>query len=200
MQKLNHDIHQSPHLDKPVYAEWMTQQSDVQYLNSAMLYLVHKMQYMGGATVVSTAKAGEGVKELKRFADLWASVFTGITIIANRVTPIHRDGKGHPSWFDLLLACGSDSQCFLEVPDLGARVRYHPGDACLICGRILSHAVTNWDGSGRIAYAHYNRPGVVSRFGVNVSSEWPTLVRYGGYMDPDFVKRQAMFRREFLVI
>lgn len=152
---------------------------------------------MGAVDVVSQVKAGEGVKELKQFADLWPSIFTGITIIANRLTPVHRDGKGHPSWFDLLVACGFDSQCFLEVPDLGARVRYNPGDACLLSGRILSHAVTGWEGSGRIAYAQYSRPAVAARFGVNISSEWPSLSRYGKYMHRKFLKRHHMFQGEF---
>lgn len=118
-----------------------------------MLYLIHKSQYMGAVDVVSQVKAEEGIKELKKFTDLRPSAFTGITIIANQLTPIYWDSKGYPSWFNLLVACGFDSRYFLEVFNLSAHVQYNPGDACLSLGQILSHAVTGWKGTGQIAYA-----------------------------------------------
>lgn len=55
--------------------------------------------------------------------DWWSKLeFSGAGALHLLVYGNPADGKGHPSWFDLLVACRFDSQCFLEVSDLGAHV------------------------------------------------------------------------------
>ncbi|KAI0689469.1 hypothetical protein BC835DRAFT_1219056, partial [Cytidiella melzeri] len=71
----------------------------------------------------------------------WPSVFSGIAVIGNRVTPSHWDRLGRLVWYNLLFSCGTDQDYKLDLPDIGASVQYHPGDACFVAGNALQHEV-----------------------------------------------------------
>lgn len=171
----------------------MQKQEATHYLYAAILSLVHPAQFKTAASMAACAKVGVNIVS-RRYGHLWPSVFTGITIIANRETPPHRDAQGWPAWFDLLASVGQDEYASLNILDLGAKVSYRPGDVNLICGRLLKHAVDGWKGSGRLAYAFYMRPMVAERFGLFVDAEWSKLSFYTDLMDPSFAKRHGMFQ------
>ena len=98
--------------------------------------------------------------------EAWPSFATSMSIIANRVTPLHRDRSGKPSFQDILFSLGRHTDAWLTVLDLGARFRYLPGTAVVLCGRVLKHAVTSWEGGDRVCYAHYTREEALSHLGI----------------------------------
>ena len=64
----------------------------------------------------------------KDIANEWQSVYTGINVISNRLTPAHRDSKGRPEWFNTLANyCDGDSQPRLQITDLGLDLEYSSG-------------------------------------------------------------------------
>ena len=94
---------------------------------------------------------------------LWPSVFSGLSVIANRETPSHRDVNGHHPWYDLLCSAGFHERCILKVVDLEATFSYKPGTLIGICGRTLRHKVKGWEGMDRLCIAHFMRFGVMDR-------------------------------------
>jgi len=104
------------------------------------------------------------MKDTKGVALKWQSVFTGVSIISNRLTPKHRDSKGRPEWYDLLANFfqGGSSPRFL-VSDLGLDLNYSSGTVIGFCGSILEHEVKAWGRGDRVCYAHFMRENVRDR-------------------------------------
>jgi hypothetical protein len=100
-------------------------------------------------------------------AKQWQSVYTGIAIISNRVTPAHRDTKGKPEWFDLLVnyTGGDDSKPQLLIHDLGLELDYSSGTVVGLCGTIFEHEVKSWGEGDRVCYAHFMREAVRNSLG-----------------------------------
>jgi hypothetical protein len=99
-------------------------------------------------------------------ANKWQSVYTGIAIISNRVTPPHRDSKGKPEWFDLLMNyAGTAANPNLLINDLGLELEYPSGTVVGLCGTIFEHEVRSWGDGDRVCYAHFMREAVRKRLG-----------------------------------
>lgn len=97
----------------------------------------------------------------------WQSVYSGITVISNRVTPPHRDSKGRPEWFDTLASyCNGGSTPYLSIRDLGLKLQYSSGTVAAFCGTVLEHEVKSWGRGDRVCYAHYMRENVRERLNV----------------------------------
>lgn len=97
-------------------------------------------------------------------AKQWQSVYTGIAVISNRVTPAHRDSKGKPEWFDLLMNyAGSGTNPKLLIRDLGLELNYSSGTVVGLCGTIFEHEVRSWGDGDRVCYAHFMREAVRKR-------------------------------------
>ena len=104
----------------------------------------------------------------KDIALKWQSVFTGVSIISNRVTPLHRDSRGRPQWFDLLanFSEGRSTPRFL-ITELGLDLEYSSGIVLGFCGSILEHEVKAWGQGDKICYAHFMRESVRKRLHVS---------------------------------
>ena len=96
----------------------------------------------------------------------WNSLFSGMELIVNRRTPFHRDQGGSPSMYDLLLSAGNHEEAKLELPDIGTNLKYDPGTAVLICGRVLGHRAMEWKGGDRVCIAHFVKDLVHNRLGI----------------------------------
>ena len=95
-------------------------------LFSIILALTHKKLYLAGVEAISKIKRAkvsdseEGVVveglnvkvKTHKHVSWWNSVFTGIAVIANRITPRHRDSGGAWCWYDLLFSAGTHRQAF----------------------------------------------------------------------------------------
>jgi hypothetical protein len=96
----------------------------------------------------------------KKIAMKWQSVYTGIGVICNRITPSHRDSKGRPEWFDTLLNYENGGRPRFLLKDLGMDLEYSSGTVISFCGSILEHEVKSWGNGERICYANFMRESV----------------------------------------
>jgi hypothetical protein len=103
----------------------------------------------------------------KEIARQWQSVYNGISIISNRVTPAHRDSKGRPEWFDTLISYSDpSSRPRLLLEDLGLDLDYSSGTVVSFCGSIFKHEVKDWGNGDRVCYAHFMREATRERLDV----------------------------------
>ncbi|RDB31012.1 hypothetical protein Hypma_000102 [Hypsizygus marmoreus] len=153
---------------------WLSQLCTPEYFVNLILALTHPKLFDAAWEVLMLLRRHPDTQHI---ATMWHSVFTGIAVIANRVTPAHVDRSGRPDWYDLLLSIGTFSHATLNLPDLGASFSYAPGTVVNLCGNVLTHEVMTWGKGDRICYAHFFRKAVFARLGM----EW-----IGGVNRSDF--------------
>jgi hypothetical protein len=96
--------------------------------------------------------------------ELWTVPFSGLSVISNRSTPLHRDCNGRKEWMDLLVALGQYKDGLFFVPGLGLELLYNPGTVVGITGKVLQHgAECNGE---RACLAFYMRDRVHERLGL----------------------------------
>lgn len=97
----------------------------------------------------------------------WQSIYSGISVISNRITPSHRDSSGRPEWYDTLASyCDGGSTPYLLIKDLGLKLEYSSGTVAAFCGTVLEHEVKSWGRGDRVCYAHFMREKVRERLKV----------------------------------
>lgn len=126
----------------------------------------------------------------KAVAREWQSVYSGISIVSNQMTPSHRDSKGRPQWYDLLAnycdedeAAGSTPR--LLVKDLGMDLRYSNGTVIGFCGSVLEHEVESWGAGDRVCQARFMRKSVQERLEVPPAG-WVDQNIYFQYLPKNF--------------
>ena len=72
----------------------------VEKLINLTLSLINSDLFQSGLEMLRKLRLLEKTEDITQ---QWQSVYTGIAVICNRRTPLHRDGKGRPEWFDTLL-------------------------------------------------------------------------------------------------
>ena len=95
----------------------------------------------------------------------WSTVYTNLSLISNRKTPLHRDPQSRSDWFDLLATVGEYQDCFLNIPTLGVQLEYSPGTVVAFSGRLLRHGVIE-EGGDRCCLAYYMRDNIHNWLGV----------------------------------
>lgn len=126
--------------------------------------MIHPELFKCGLDILRNLRNLETTMEI---AKKWQSVYTGISIISNRITPAHRDSKGRPEWFDLLMNySGTNAKPTILINDLGLDLKYSSGTVIGLCGNIFEHEVGSWGVGDRVCYAHFMRESVRERFDV----------------------------------
>lgn len=129
------------------------------------LSLINPDLFRTGLDMLKSLRHTHGTEDI---ALRWQSVYTGIAVICNRLSPLHRDSKGRPEWFDTLLSysdTGLSPRLFIE--DIGLDLDYSSGTVVGFCGSVLQHGVESWGVGDRICYAHFMRESVRARLNVN---------------------------------
>jgi hypothetical protein len=138
-------------------------------LAGGILALIHPEQYLHSRlALLRLAERLDNVRDPDAMAEalgMWASPFTGVSIMINRQTPTHRDTQGRDSWVDVLLTHGPYTNCRMEFRSLGIRVDYSSGTVVGVCGKVVPHAVSDCNGE-RACIAYYMRDSVHARLGV----------------------------------
>ncbi|KAG1894280.1 uncharacterized protein F5891DRAFT_961808, partial [Suillus fuscotomentosus] len=93
----------------------------------------------------------------------WASVFTGVAVMANHQSPAHRDPKCCPEWFDLMTLVGNYRSACMTLHNLGIELMYDSGMMVVFCGWLIRHAVDMWTGD-RWVWAWFMRDSVHNHF------------------------------------
>jgi len=145
-------------------SRWLDDSNDLERFINLTLSLINPGLFEMGLSMLLKLR---NLDESKDIAEKWQSVYSGISIVSNRITPAHRDSKGRPEWYDTLInysVCGAHPRLLLE--DLGLDFEYSSGTLVSFCGTILTHEVQHWGDGDRICYAHFMRESVRKRLDV----------------------------------
>ena len=116
----------------------------------AVLSLLHPRAAKQGLAIMEGIAKGtiknEATNSLDQARLLWSSPFTAFSVISNRETELHRDGKGFGPFYDLITTVGHYTGGRFEVPGIGLCFRYDPGTIMGLCGKVLGHSVAAVDG------------------------------------------------------
>jgi hypothetical protein len=135
--------------------------NDLERFMNLTLSLVDPELFKSGLEALQRLRCMEETKDV---ALRWQSVYSGISIVCNRITPPHRDNKGRPEWFDTLINYSqSGASPRLEIDDIGLDLDYSSGAVVSFCGRVLKHEVKAWGMGDRICFAHFMRDAVLER-------------------------------------
>ncbi|EDR03961.1 uncharacterized protein LACBIDRAFT_306265 [Laccaria bicolor S238N-H82] len=104
---------------------------------------------------------------------VWATPFTGLSVILNRETINHRDLKGYRESFDLLLTIRNYTGGRCHLAGLGFSLVYDPGTVVALAGNVLQHGVCPVLGD-RACLAHFWHKKVGERLGVK-RPQWLTM-------------------------
>ena len=136
-------------------SDWIQNSNHIERFLNLTLSLIHPELFKSGLQMLHKLRRYSGTKEVTQE---WQSVYTGIGIISNRKTPSHRDRKGRPQWFDMLVSyCGTETRPRLIVKDVGLDLKYSSGTVIGFCGSILEHEVQSKGVGDRVCYAHFMR-------------------------------------------
>jgi hypothetical protein len=161
-------------------------------LLNAITALTHKKLYLAAHKAMVRLKRAKSpdLKDMTHeHVQSWSSVFSGIGVIANRITIRHRDTGGSNPWYDLLLSSGTHRQAYFHLNDIGAKLSYSPGTVVMACGKVLSHSLPEWSGGERICLAHFMRQEVLHRLAVH-SPDWCWQGSYTRIMNRTFTANQ----------
>ena len=149
--------------------EYLREDRDSLCILGAALSLIHPIAAEQGLAILDGIANGsihnEATDSLDEARSLWASPFTAFSIISNRETEFHRDGKGFAPFYDLLATVGHYTGGRFEVPGIGLCFKYDPGTMMGICGKVLQHGVPEVDGDRFCVVQYFHRKvlGVVQR-------------------------------------
>ena len=130
------------------------------------------MQKVGWSQLPAGSEAWTGDRIMET-ARRWPGATPGISVISNRASICHLDINGHKEWYDLLVAAGTYTGCWFRLPDLKLCMKYLPGTAIALNGRILRHEVIDWEGGDRVCYAHWVRHSLLHALSIDFPS-WVT--------------------------
>jgi hypothetical protein len=154
----------------------MKKSRDAEVFLNLTLSLIHPELFASGLLMLRGLRV---LPPTQTIAREWQSVYTGIQTISNRITPAHRDSKGRPEWFDLLVSyCNGSSTPDFVIKDLSLRLKYSTGTVVAFCGSIFEHEVKEWGDGDRVCYAHFMRESVRARLGVSPAG-WVNRKTYG---------------------
>ena len=145
-------------------------------LIGAVLGVIHPRLAMQGLSILRGIQSGAirnvATDSLGPVRRLWPCPFTAFSIISNRETDLHRDGKGFTPYYDIITTLGHYSDGRFEVPGIGLRFQYNPGTIVGICGKALAHGVAEVDGI-RYCLVQYFHRSVLSLFSGYTLEEEP---------------------------
>jgi hypothetical protein len=196
-QTLLHPIITSCSLRETTALPWLISMQQSSILLNAVIALTHRALYHAGHEAISTLKTSPKSPNIQTHdhAQSWKSVFSGISVITNRITVRHRDNGGLSPWYDLLFSSGTHQDAYLHLDDIHAKLSYLPGTAVLVCGKILSHSLPEWQGGERICIAHWMRHEIHHRLSV-YCPEWCRFSSYIHLMNRTFAEEQRWRKKQ----
>jgi hypothetical protein len=114
-------------------------------------------------------------ERLQEILGFWHVPFSALSVISNRVTPLHCDTGGRAEWLDLMLALGEYDNGRFNIPAFGYTFKYNPGTILGFSSKIFRHGAT-CEGN-RAAIAFYMRDNVLNRLGLP-SGTWFQQANY----------------------
>lgn len=150
-------------------------------LLGAVLALIHPQLAAIGLSVLRGFHQNlirTNTKDLGPVRLLYPSPCTAFSIISNRETVLHRDGKGYSPYYDIITTLGHYTDGRLEVPGIGLRFQYNPGTIVGMCGKVLAHGVGEVNGERFCLVQYFHRrvlDVIAAKYPVNRrEQEWMT--------------------------
>ena len=163
-------------IKNPEGLKWLDSISQSNSILSAILAVIHPELHAAGQKTFKRLRECSKIDDPQGVLSRWTSAFNGVSIIFNRLTPAHRDGKSRNQWYDLLVTLGRYRNCNLELPGLGLSLEYGPGSVVGLMGSALEHEVSHFEGE-RVCYAYFMRDSVHEWAGVPGNS-WMKTSHY----------------------
>jgi len=164
-----------------VAVEWLTSTMDFTALAGGILSIIHPELYKIGRNTLECLRQNPGLvdspQDLLKALSIWYSPFSALSVISNRVTPLHRDMQSRPEWYDMLVALGEYNHGRISLPGLGLIYCYNPGTIIAFSGKIFRHGATC--PGDRACLSYYMRDNVLERVGAPMIS-WPNVQLYDG--------------------
>jgi hypothetical protein len=154
-----------------------------QIMNAINFLIAPELYGAGQETLQGLAMLPEPIPSSVR---KWPSVASGLAIVVNRTTRMHKDVNGMNACYDLLMTAGEYDNCYLELEDLNMKLRYLPGSVVALCGRIFEHGVNDWTGGNRVCISHYFRKNVFNRMKTKIPG-YVELSHFSKFMDPAYM-------------
>ena len=85
--------------------------------------------------------------KLQEVLSLWTSPFTTVSVMANRLTPLHCDVNSRHPWFDILVTVGPYSEAHLDLSGIGVELGYESSTVVGLASKVLRHGVEGFDGN-----------------------------------------------------
>jgi hypothetical protein len=190
-QRLQDGLHVSSELQKETGGVFLKSITNAESLLNAIGMLTCSEQYRLGTEAITKLKTGSYLAKPHDNVQLWPSFFSGIEVISNRITPLHRDAQAAPPVYDFLVSAGTHEEAWLDLPDVNARAIYRPCTVVAVCGKVLRHGVMGWKGGERICLAHFIRDNVHNRLQLP-RPDWVSNDQYLACMDDAFKIRQGL--------
>lgn len=148
---------------------WLQDNMEFSALCGGILSIIHPEQYhLGREALLQLQYNPHRIREPQHLATAlayWITPFSGISVIANRSTPVHRDMSTRKNWYDLLVTLGPYSFLSMKLPGLGVEVSYESGTIVGILGRIVPHSVEEASGE-RVCVSYFMRDNVLDLLGL----------------------------------
>ena len=118
-------------------------------LISAILAIIHPQQFRYGMALHEVLASKEPYQEVMPH---WASAFSAMQVINNRIIGPHRDTGGPHSALDIVGAIGTYTGGHIHLTNCPYDFRQSPGSLLAFCARVFEHEVTSYEGD-RISFA-----------------------------------------------
>ena len=139
---------------KPAALNWLDAIAESNAILSTILVVMNPALYDAGWEIVKRLRATSKIDS--HILSRWASIFSGVSVISNHNTPVHRDGNSRWNWYEILATLGSYRDCSLELPGVGISLEYSPGMVVGLLGNMLEHKVGDFE-RDRACYAYFMR-------------------------------------------
>src|SRR5258707_15106393 len=104
----------STNFSSPAALDWLDVISESNAILSTILAVIHPQLYDAGWQTAKCLR--DTPKEDQDVLSQWVSVFSGVSIISNRSTPLQWDGSSLSNWYDILVMLGRYRKCDLKLP------------------------------------------------------------------------------------
>jgi hypothetical protein len=142
---------------------WLKANTRFQSIMGSILAVTHPGQYKAGIEMLKILKDNSGLpresKEITKVVDSWCTPFSGVSVICNRETPLHKYIYGRHDWYHILATMGTHPPANFGLPGLQITFSYSPRTVVALCGQI-SHTAGSSDHGDRACFAWYMREDV----------------------------------------
>jgi hypothetical protein len=147
--------------------QWLQANTELLAQCSRFLSIIHPEQWKIGDTAISRLGpvTMRDAHNLPGAIQDWIVPFSGLSVISNQETPLHRDVQGRQNWFDILATFGKYTEGRMELPGIGYQLEYNPGTIVAIAGKTVVHGVGKCN-ADRVCIVYYMRDKVHKQLGI----------------------------------